>query len=192
MNILQKTQIIAQIISAVALVVTLTIYYLQLRTMGKQLAAMRQGTDAQHILSLLSFIESEEVRTARQLVYTRLHRKQVNEWTESELQAASRVCASFATIGRLLKSGIVPIEPIVEGWEPSLWRSYQILEPFILVMRKPENGGPQYWIGFDWLCGELDRVGAVERHTQNLRRARRGSHIGARFRHLMTEGKHVV
>jgi len=191
MSILQKTQIIAQIISAVALVVTLSIYYLQLRTMGKQLAAMRQGTDAQHILSLMSFIESEEVRTARQLVHTKLHRKHFNDWTESELQAASRVCASFATIGRILKSGIVPLDPVLEGLQTTLRRSYQILEPFILEMRKPENGGPQYWIGFDWLCGELDRVGAVERHTQNLRRARRGSHIGARFRHLMTEGKHV-
>ena len=191
MSILEKIQIIAQIISAVALVVTLTIYYLQLRTMGKQLAAMRQGTDAQHILSLMSFIESEEVRTARQLVYTRLHRKQVSDWTESELQAASRVCASFATIGRLLKSGIVPIEPIVEGWEPTLRRSYQILEPFILEMRKPENGGPQYWMGFDWLCSEFERLGPIERHTQNLRRVRRGLRFGARFRHSMSEEKYV-
>ena len=191
MRILQNTQIIAQIFSAVALLVTLAIYYLQLQTMGKQLAAMRQGTDAQHILSVMSFIESEEVRTARQLVYTKLHRKRFNDWTESELQAASRVCASFSTVGRILKSGIVPLNPILEGWEPTLRRSYQILEPFILEMRKPENGGPQYWIGFDWLCSELDRVGALERHTRNLHRARRGLHIGERFRHLITEDKHV-
>jgi hypothetical protein len=191
MRILQNTQIIAQIISAVALIVTLAIYYLQLRTMGKQLAAMRHGTGAQHILSLMSFIESEEVRSARQLVYTKLRRKQLNDWTESEVEAASRVCASFATVGRILKSGIVPIEPLVEGWEQPLRRSYQILEPFILEMRKPENGGPQYWMGFDWLCSEFERLGPIERHTQNLRRVRRGLRFGARFRHSMSEEKHV-
>src|SRR5262249_9253861 len=131
MDTLQKTQLIAQIIGTVALLVTLGIYYLQLRTMAEQVAAMRRGTDAQQILSLLNFIESEEVRVAREVVYTTLHRKHFSEWTESELQAASRVCASFATTGRVLKLGIVPIEPILEGWEPSLRRCYQILGPFL-------------------------------------------------------------
>ena len=72
---------------------------------------------------------------------------------------------------------VVPVKcsagALPEGWEPTLRRCYQILEPFIQEMRKPENGGPQYWVGFDWLFNELDRLGAVERHTRNLRLALR-------------------
>ncbi len=163
MKTLQIIQIIAQISAAVALFITLGINYRQLRTMAEQVAAMRRSTDAQQILSLLSFIESDEVRAARTVVYTTLHRKHFSEWSESELQAASRMCASFATAGAIIRSGIVPVNPLLEGLEPSLRRCFQILEPFLREMQKPENGGPQYWIGFDWLHSQLDRPKVVGR-----------------------------
>jgi len=191
MNALSEIQVITQIISAAGLLCTLGLYYLQLRTMGKQLAAMRQGTDAQHILSLMSFIESDEVRAAREVVYTKLHRKSFHEWTESELQAASRVCSSFSTTGAVLKSGIVPTEPILEGLEPTIRDFYQILEPFIQEMRKPENGGPQYGTGFDWLYNRIDGAGDTERHTQNLRRAHHGLDIRANIKRRTAGRSHV-
>ncbi len=191
MNTLQKTQVVTQIISAAGLLCTLGLYYLQLRTMSKQLEAMRQGTDAQHILSLMSFIESDEMRAAREVVYTKLHRKPFHEWTESELQAASRVCSSLSTTGMVLKSGIVPIEPVLEGLEPTIRGFYQILEPFIREMRKPENGGPQYGIGFDWLYNRIDGAGATERHTRSLRRAHHGLDIWARFKRRTAGRSHV-
>jgi len=188
MNTIQKIQIVTQVIGAVGLLLTLSLYYLQLRTMGKQLEEMRHGTNAQQILSLLSFIESDEVRAAWTVVYTTLHRKHFSKWTESELQAATRMCASFATVGAIVRSGLVPIEPLLQGWEPSLRRSYQILEPFLQEMRKPENGGPQYWIEFDWLHSQLDRPG---RKSQNSRRDSRGSDTQARSKHRMAEANNV-
>ena len=188
MNTLQKTQIVTQVIGAVGLLFTLSLYYLQLRTMGKQLEEMRHGTNAQQILSLLSFIESEEVRAALTVVYTTLHRKHFSEWTESEREAATRMCASFATVGAIVRSGLVPAEPLLEGWEPSLRRSYQILEPFLREMQKPENGGPQYWIGFDWLHSQLDRPG---RKFHSLERDSRGPDSQAKSKHRMAEGNNV-
>ena len=188
MNTIQKVQSIAQIISAVVLLVTLSIYYLQLRTMTEQVAAMQRGADAQHLLSLVSIIESEEMRLAREVVYTTLHRKHFSEWAESEIRAASRVCASFAIVGRVLRSGIVPVEPILEGWETSLRRSYQILESYLREMQKPENGGPEYWIGFDWLHSQLDRP---ERKARNLRRDSRGLNTQAILKHRMAEWNNV-
>ena len=143
MSTLQKAQIIVQITGALAFFVTLGINYLQLRKTTEQVAAMRRGADAQQILSLLSFIESDEVRAALTVVYTKLHQKHFSDWTESELQAASRICASFATVGAIVRSGMVPAEPLLQGWEPPLRRCYQILEPFLREMQKPENGGPQ-------------------------------------------------
>jgi hypothetical protein len=191
MNAIQKTQMVTQVIGAVGLLFTMSLYYLQLRTMGKQLAAMQRGADAQQILSLLNFIESEEVRVAREVVYTVLHRKHLSEWTKSELEAASRVCASFATTGRVLRTGIVPIEPVLEGWEPALRRCYQILEPFLREKQKPENGGPQYWAGFDWLHSQLDRPKAVGRKAQKLRRGIRGSDAQAKSKHQIAEVNNV-
>ncbi|MBV9959603.1 MAG: hypothetical protein JO360_14350 [Acidobacteria bacterium] len=191
MNTLNKAQVITQIISAAGLLCTLAIYYLQLRTMGKQLAAMQQGTAAQHILSLMSFIESDEIRAARVIVYTKLRRKPFSEWTESELLAASRVCSSFSTTGTVLKSGIVPIEPILEGLEQTIHGFYQILEPFIREMRKPENGGPQYGIGFDWLYNRIDGAGATGQSPQRLSRAHHGFDIWAKFKRRTVRRNHV-
>jgi hypothetical protein len=188
MNTIQKIQIVTQVIGAIGLLFTLSLYYLQLRTMGRQLAAMQRGTDAQQILSLLSFIESDEVRAALTVVYTILHRKHFSKWTESELHAASRMCSIFATVGAIVRSDLVPVEPILEGWEPTLRRCFKILEPFLREMQKPENGGPQYWIGFDWLHSQLDRPG---RKSHNLGRESRGSDTQAITKHRTAEANNV-
>jgi hypothetical protein len=159
MNTLQKLQIIAQIIGAVGLLITLVINYRQLRVMNEQVQEVRRSTSAQHILSLLSFIESDETRAALNLVYTTLHKKHFSQWTEAEQQAVSKLGSSFATVGTVLQSGLVPQEPLM-GWGPSIRRCYQVLEPYIREMQKPENAGPQYWAGFDWLYGQIDLISA--------------------------------
>ena len=151
MNALQKLQVIAQTLGVAGLLITLVINYRQFRIMNEQVHEVRRSTAAQHILTLLSFIESDEIRAALNLVFTTLHKKQFSHWTEAEQQAASKLCSSFSTAGTILQSGLVPLEPLIVGWEPSLRRCYQILTPFVREMQKPENAGPQYWAGFDWL-----------------------------------------
>ena len=155
MNTLLKLQIIAQIIGAAGLLITLVINYRQLRIMNEQVQEVRRSTAAQHILSLLSFIESDEIRAAMNLVYTTLHKKHFSQWTEDERQAVSKLCSSFSSAGTILQSGLVPLEPLIVGWEPSIRRCYQVLEPYIREMQKPENAGPQYWAGFDWLYRQI-------------------------------------
>lgn len=162
MNTLQKLQIVAQIIGAAGLVITLVINYRQFRVMNEQLQEVRQSTATQHILSLLSFIESDEIRAAMNLVYTTLHKKHFSQWTEDERQAVSKLCSSFSTAGTILQSGLVPQEPLM-GWGPSIRRCYQVLEPYIREMQKPENAGPQYWAGFEWLYGQIGLTNAEER-----------------------------
>ena len=148
---LQKLQIIAQTIGVAGLLITLVINYRQFRMMNEQVHEVRRSTAAQHILTLLSFIESDEIRAALNLVFTTLHKKDFLHWTNEEQQAVSKLCSSFSTAGTILQSGLVPLEPLIVGWEPSLRRCYQILKPFVQEMQKPENAGPQYWAGFDWL-----------------------------------------
>jgi hypothetical protein len=45
---------------------------------------------------------------------------------------------------------------MIVGWEMSIRRCYQVLEPYIREMQRPENAGPQYWAGFDWLYRQID------------------------------------
>jgi hypothetical protein len=156
MSTLQWALSITQIIVSLMFFVTLGINYLELRTMAEQLRAMRQSTAAQHVVSLLSFMESDDVRAAQMVVYTTLYRKHFSTWTTNERLAASRLCSSFATAGAILRSDLVPVRPLLEGWAPNLRRCHEILEPFIREMQKPENGGPHYWMGFDWLRSQLD------------------------------------
>jgi|GEM_PF-1651861 len=185
MNTIQIIQVTVQICGLLGLVITLGFTYRQLRTMGEQLAIARRGTDAQHILSLLSFMESDELSAARAIVYTTLHRKHFSDWTDEELKAASRVCASYSTAGLIIKSGIVPLTPLLENMEPLVRQTYEILEPFLREMQKPENGGPQYWIGFDWLYSQLEAPDAVaqrihshsDRNTNALKKSARGEQL---------------
>ena len=148
---LQKLQIVAQMVASAGLLITLLINYRQVRLMSEQMLEMRRSTAVQHILSLLSFIESDELRASMNLVYTTLHKKHFSEWTEPQRQAVSKLCASFSTAGTILKSGLVPIEPLLEGWEPSIRRCYPILRPYIKDLQLPQNNGPTYWAVFDRL-----------------------------------------
>src|SRR5215470_15296806 len=145
MSFLQKLQIIAQMIGVAGLLITLLINYRQVRLVNRQMHEVRRSATAQHILSLLSFIESDEIRNALNLVYTTLHKTAFTEWTEDQQQAASKLCSSFSTAGTILQSGLVPLEPLIVGWGPSLKRCYQILKPFVLEMQKPKAGYRPDW-----------------------------------------------
>jgi len=59
--------------------------------------------------------------------------------TASSLEAVFE----FFNCGHDTPIGLVPLEPLIVGWEPSLKRCYQILNPFVREMQKPENAGPQ-------------------------------------------------
>jgi len=166
---LQKLQIFAQTIGVAGLLITLVINYRQFRMMNQQVHEVRRSATAQHILTLLSFIESDEIRAALNLVFTTLHKKDFSHWTEEEQQAVSKLCSSFSTAGTILQSGLVPLEPLIVGWEPSLRRCYQILKPFVREMQKPENAGPQYWAGFDWLHDRIVLADAERKKSKTAK-----------------------
>ena len=147
----QTSQIVVQVAGVAGLLTTLYMQYRQLRLMGVQLEHVRQSTTAGHILSLLDIMEAEDIRAARSVVYTRLHNKQLTEWTEEEVRAAAKICAAYANAGTVLKSGLVPTGPIIESWGPGMRLAYEILEPFIRDMQQAEKVGSAYWADFEWL-----------------------------------------
>jgi hypothetical protein len=140
--------------------------------MGVQLDEVRQSATAGHILSLLGMMETEDVRMARVLVQTRLRRKPLPTWTDEEIRAASKVCTIYANAGTILKSGLVPHEPIIESWGSSLRLTYEILEPFISDMRLSAKVGAEYWKDFDWVyqqavAAEVNKIATPLRRSHS-------------------------
>jgi hypothetical protein len=140
---------------------------------------VRQSATAGHILSLLSIMETEDIRFARLVVHTYLPRKPFNTWSDEEIRAASKICAAYAIAGTVLKSGLVPPEPIIESWGFSLRATYEILEPFIRDMQQSGRVGRAYWGDLDWLYQQ-----AVEAETRKQAREA----VSGKRRQLMRHG----
>jgi|ERR1700730_2617850 len=189
MDYYQTTQIVVQIAGIAGLLITLYFHYQQLRLMGIQLEQVRQSTTAGHILSLLSMMETEDIRAARVLVHTHLAKKPFTTWTEEEIRAASKVSTIYANAGTILKSGLVPHEPIIESWGFSLRLTYEILEPFIRDMRQSEKIGSEYWKDFDWA---YQQALAAEANKQNHSAAPGKQRAFRQLRHKNAERNDAV
>lgn len=174
MNSYQKTQIIVQIAWITGLYITLYFQFRQLRLMSAQLEQVRKSATAGHILSLLSIMEAEDIRVARALVHTHLHKKHFTAWTEEEIRAASKICTTYANAGTVLKSGLVPTEPIIESWGGSLRLTYEILEPFIRDLQQSEKVGPAYWADFDWAYQQALEAEARKQLHKNAHKKQHG------------------
>lgn len=174
MDSYQKTQIIVQIVGIAGLLITLYVQRQQLRLMGVQLEQVRQSTTAGHILAMLGIMEAEDIRVATNIVYTHLHNKHFTEWTEEEVRAAAKICAVYTNAGTVLKSGLVPIRPIIENWGNRLRLTYEILEPFIRDMQQSEKVGPLYWADFDWLYQQTLEAEAEKQLRLNAPRKKHG------------------
>ena len=170
----QYISTVVQIAGVAGLLITLYMQYQQLRLMGVQLEQVRQSTTAGHILSLLGIMEAEDIRVATNIVHTRLHNKHFTEWTEEEVRAAAKTCATYTNAGTVLKSGLVPIRPIIENWGARLRLTYEILEPFIRDMQQSEKVGSLYWSDFDWLYQQALEAEAEKQLRLNAPRKKRG------------------
>ena len=130
----------------VVIVLTLIVYY-------RQLKIMKSGTNGQHFLALVQFLQSNEVRSAREHVIMELFQKDFQNWSDNDCKMASTVCASYGNAGVLVRLGLVDFD-MLESWGPSVKRCYKICEPLIKERRKA--AGPKYWIDFDNLYKLFD------------------------------------
>ena len=151
MTMFEKGMLIVSTIGTIALLLTLYVYYRQLRTMRGQLDEMKHGAVAQNILAVASFIQDEEVRKSREVVRVTLSKKPYIDWSQDDKRDASRVCANYDVAAIIIRLGFVPRGPFLENWGPSIHHCFEVLKPYIEEMQKPENSGPQYWDDFVWL-----------------------------------------
>lgn len=142
---------VIQGLGVIGVFVTAAIYYKQLKRMGEQLRAQQNGATANSILILFQFLQEQEVREARQNVIRNLAAKPFADWDEGDRASAATVCSSYTTVAIVLQLALVPIEPIITHWGPSIMKCYAVVSPLIKEMQKPEHSGPTYWAAFDWL-----------------------------------------
>lgn len=133
--------LIIQTATLAAIMLTLIVYYGQLR-------AMRQSMSGQHFLALVQFLQAEEIRSARTFVITELKQKDFSNWSQKDREKAASVCASYGTAGVLVRTGLVDFK-LLESWEPSVKACFEICRPMIQELRT--TAGPKYWIDFDRL-----------------------------------------
>src|SRR3972149_12053393 len=120
-----------------AMIATFIVYALQLK-------AMRKSSQGQNILSLVNYLQAQDVREARRVVRTTLKEKvsKSEPWNDSEERAASLVCSTYDVAAILIRSGVVPSKPFMENWGTSILDCYEILRSYIKNMQLPEKSGP--------------------------------------------------
>jgi hypothetical protein len=131
--------LVLQALIWVAMIATFIVYW-------RQLKAMQHGATGQNILPLVNYLQAENVREARTTVRKNLKGKSFNSWTDDEKLKASLVCSSYDAASLLIfRQKLVPSDPFIRNWGPSIKDCYEICRPFIDEMQKPENSGPAYW-----------------------------------------------
>lgn len=158
MTTYETVQIILQSVVLIGVFATLIVYYRQLKAMTVQLDIARHSSTAQNFISVINYLQAEHVRQARTLVLTKLNARQFSSWTDEEKRAASTVCSTYDVAAILLQMGLVPQDPFITNWGPSIRNCYQVLKPFIDLMQQPDKGGPQYWNDLKWLAEAADKA----------------------------------
>lgn len=148
MTTYEKWNLIITGVTGAAIFATFFVYW-------RQLKAMRHASAAQNMLALVNFMQTEDVRDARRVVIKELVNRPFSSWKPGEERAAALVCSNYGVAAIVIREGLVPADPFIKNWGPSIKLCHNVLKDYIINMRKPENAGPTYWDDFDWLQGEV-------------------------------------
>lgn len=156
--------LLLQAISMLLITLTLAVYFFQWRTMNKQLGTSleqvriaREGVVAQNLFALVNYIQEPEAREARAWVLQRLADLPYQQWKTEDRDKASRVCSKYDMVGLLVRQHVVPLDPVLASWGPSIRKCHEALREFIAEMRV--KNGPGYWSSFDWLYQQTEGQG---------------------------------
>ena len=155
MSTYEKLTLGLQVLVAIAAFATLAFLFKQVRAMVDQIVATQEATRAQSALALANFLQSSEVRDARQCVRSSLSQRHHSQWTDEEKRQAAVVCANYDVAAGLLRAKLAPVDLFVVNWGPSIAHCYQVLSPYIAELRSRPGGHPEYWGNFDWLHGQV-------------------------------------
>lgn len=151
----EKLTLVLQAVVAVAAFASLAFLYRQVRVMVDQIIATQEASRAQSAVAIVNFLQSADVREARQCVRSVLSKKHHSDWSDNERSQASLVCANYDVVAGLLRAKLAPVELIATNWGPSIAHCHEILAPFMSDVRSKPGGHPEYWRNFDWLRSQV-------------------------------------
>jgi hypothetical protein len=104
------------VLTFMTLVATVVVYYLQLKAMQAQLTKLDATAKTQAMLSLIEHIQSPEVRSARQHIFSIRGKKPYDQWSDEDKAHASTACVAYHTLGVCVRAGIVDCGHFARGW----------------------------------------------------------------------------
>jgi hypothetical protein len=123
------------------------------------IAAFRQ-VSATKLFEMLKFVEQEEFREARRIIYFEIRRQppEAKWWEQKEHdrweKAAAKVCASYDILGLVAKCNLAARLHrgigwfFIREWCNSIVNAHEALRPYLAYRRKTR---PNAYHGFTWL-----------------------------------------
>ncbi|UPG83917.1 DUF4760 domain-containing protein [Luteibacter aegosomatis] len=151
MTTFETYTIILQAFALIAGLVTLGFLFAQMRAMTKQITTAQEASRTQASLSLVDFLQSRDVREARECVRSVLSKKTHDQWNDTERRHASLVCSNYDVLACLIRSNLSHMELFTVNWGSSILHCHKVLSPYMDEIRRQAEGDPSYWSNFDWL-----------------------------------------
>ncbi len=116
---------------------TILFYFLQWR-------AMQDAIKAQNLAWLIQYLQSKDVRDAREFVFGVLKKKGPEQkWLEDDKKIAATACAAYGVAGVYIITKRIDPAPILYDWGPSIIELCEVCKDFIAERRR--ELGPRYW-----------------------------------------------
>lgn len=140
---------IAQILSAIILVVTAVILWIQI-------SETRRATYTSAFKAVYDMLQDENKRKDRGFVLGELSKKAFDTWTPQEKERAEKVCHNYDAVGIICKNRLLPTKLVADSWGDSLRRCWKILAPLVSEYRTARNS-LEFWDDFEWLAREAEK-----------------------------------
>jgi len=126
------------VVTLAAGVGTVVIYY-------KQLKSMEASSKEQNLAWLIQYLQSTDVREAREFVLWDLKLRPVQDRWRSPVdkKKAATACAAYGVAGVYIKTKRIDPDLIIDNWGPSIKEVCEVCKP-VIEERRRENG-PKYW-----------------------------------------------
>lgn len=137
----------------------------------QQVQVAQSSTRVQSILTLVDYLQRQDIRDSRRVVLTQLESIPASEWTAEQRAIASGVAASYDLVGTLLRTNAVDGTLILQSYGASIIRCHEACVPMIDGFRRnmPPALATSYWDDLDWLADEARKVighfGRVRPHS---------------------------
>ena len=140
---------ISQIASAITLIVTAVVLWLQIN-------ATRRASYTSAFKAVYDMLQDEAKRDDRGFVLGELAKKSFDMWTPQEKKRAEKVCHTYDAVGIICRNRLLPTDLIADSWGDSLRRCWKVLAPLVSEYRTARNSR-EFWDDFEWLARQAEQ-----------------------------------